>query len=71
MVHLKELEEEVKWLRSKWTANQSNMSLQPTIGDVTHQINDTEQPEHSKGRLIVRVKRSRYADDEASVPSRG
>ncbi|KAJ5810484.1 C6 transcription factor [Penicillium pulvis] len=67
LAHLKELEDEVKYLRSKSTANQSTMSSQSSVNDASRLSKDSEQPQHSRGRLIVRGERSRYVDDEASV----
>lgn len=66
MAHLKELEEEVKWLRSKSIANQSTISHHSSTEDAGRQ-SDIEEPELSRGRLIVQGERSRYVGDEASV----
>ncbi|KAJ6084420.1 C6 transcription factor [Penicillium sp. IBT 16267x] len=67
LAYLKKLEKEFEWLRSTSNANQSTMGPHSSTEDVTRQSEDTEEPEPSRGRLIVRGERSRYVDDEASV----
>jgi hypothetical protein len=63
LAHLKELEEEVQWLRSGLKA--SPKGKETAVGPAQDCF--VEEAETSRGRLVVRDGRSRYVGDEASV----
>lgn len=67
LAHLKELEGEVKYLRSTSTGDQMAITSQSSVDDPSRWSKDNEHAQHSRGRLIVRGERSRYVDDEALV----
>ncbi|KAJ5532155.1 C6 transcription factor [Penicillium frequentans] len=67
LAHLKELEDEVKYLRSTSTGDQMAISSQSSVDDPSRWSKDNEQAQYSRGRLIVRGEQCRYVDDEASV----
>ncbi|EEA26375.1 hypothetical protein TMatcc_005358 [Talaromyces marneffei ATCC 18224] len=63
LARLKELEEEVEWLRSRSETSPKGHeeAVSPAQAEVVNEV------ETSRGRLVVRDGRSRYVGDEASV----